>query len=150
MISYNNLALEKYSLYLNEKISRWITHTIEKEGYKAGNINYIFVRDEQLIEINKKFLQHDTYTDIITFQTSDNQDIISSEIYISLDRILENSKKFNVPSKSELFRVMIHGILHMLGYDDHTPEEKTIMRAKENYYLTLLPKQIDEMFHVKH
>ncbi len=150
MISYNNLAEEKYSLYLNEKISSWITQAIENEGYKPGNINYIFVQDEELIRMNKKFLKHDTYTDIITFQTSENQDVISTEIYLSLDRILENSKKFNVLPQFELFRVMIHGILHLLGYDDHTEEEKTAMRAKENYYLTLLPETTEEMFHVKH
>ncbi len=150
MITYNNLTEGKYSLYFNEKIKDWISEVIEKEGYRVGEVYYIFVRDETLFRMNTSFLHHDTFTDIITFQLSENQQVISTEIYISLDRIVENARKFNVLPEEELLRVMVHGILHLLGYDDHTEKEKETMKAKENYYLTLRPKHLGNMFHVKH
>ncbi|HDO27464.1 MAG TPA: rRNA maturation RNase YbeY, partial [Bacteroidetes bacterium] len=91
-----------------------------------------------LIEINKKFLNHDNYTDIITFSTSKKNNIISGEIYISIERVKENSKNRNDTFISEVARVMVHGILHLMGYGDHAPDEKNEMRQKENNYLSLL------------
>lgn len=116
----------------------WLKSVIVSEGKKTGEIQYIFCDDKHLLEINKTYLNHDTFTDIITFSTTANKDIISGEIYISIDRVNENSKSQIVPFGDELSRVMVHGILHLLGYNDHTDTEKKLMRSKEDYYLHLL------------
>ncbi|PIQ35326.1 MAG: rRNA maturation RNase YbeY [Bacteroidetes bacterium CG18_big_fil_WC_8_21_14_2_50_41_14] len=125
----------KYEVYLK----LWITQVILLENKKIGDITYIICDDEQLLEINLKFLNHDTYTDIISFPTSNNNNIISGEIFISLPRVIENAKLNNGNPFDEYSRVVIHGILHLIGYNDHTPIEKEEIRAKEDYYLTLRP-----------
>lgn len=118
-------------------IKKWITDAVVHEGFKLGVINYIFCSDEYLLQINQNWLHHDYYTDVITFDfTSDK--IISGDIYISLIRIYDNSKKYNVSFNEELFRVLIHGILHLLGFNDSNKSESDIMRMKENHYLKLL------------
>ncbi len=150
MITYHNLNPEKYLIEQEEKITFWLHQVIENEGNIPGEITYIFGTDEYINEINRKYLNHDTYTDIITFQQSENQMVISGEIYISLDRVAENARKFKVNYDNELSRVLVHGILHLLGYDDKTPEEKNIMRSKENYYINLQPNNFGTLFHVKH
>lgn len=99
------------------------------------SIRYIFCSDEFLLGLNQQFLKHDTYTDILTFTLSGEKDPIDAEIYISIDRVKENADKLKQDFHSELKRVMIHGILHLCGYNDHSPEEKLVMRAKENEYL---------------
>ncbi len=116
----------------------WIQDTIEKEGGQLSFLNYIFCSDPYLHKINVEYLQHDTYTDIITFPY--REDKIESDIFISVDRIRENAEKYEVPFEEELFRVIIHGVLHLLGFGDKTEEEKLKMRAKENEYIQLLKK----------
>ena len=135
MIYYNSET--DFTLENQEKISVWIKNTIEGEGYKLEEVSYIFCDDALLLEKNIKYLNHDTLTDIISFDYSVGK-IISGDIFISIERVKENAKEFKVPFTEELHRVIIHGILHYCGYKDKTQEEKQEMRSKENYYLTLL------------
>ena len=114
----------------------WIIQTIDKEEFKLGEVNYIFCSDDQLLEKNIEFLNHDTLTDIISFDYTMGK-LISGDIFISIDRVIENAKTFNTDFKDELNRVMIHGILHYCGYKDKTVDDKSLMRSKEDYYLTL-------------
>lgn len=107
------------------------------ENFYVGNINFIFCSDEYLLQINQKWLHHDYYTDVVTFDYTTDK-IISSDIYISLDRIDDNSIKYNVSYHEELFRVLIHGILHLTGFNDSNKSELAIMRRKENDCLKLL------------
>jgi len=108
---------------------------IEKEKKSIKTVTYIFCSDRFLLKINRQFLQHDYYTDIITFNLSEDNKEIEGEIYISIDRIRQNSKKIGVPFPEELLRIMIHGILHLCGYNDQTLKEKKTMTEKEDYYL---------------
>jgi rRNA maturation RNase YbeY len=124
------------------KIRNWILNIILSENYIEGQINFIFCSDKYLNKANLKYLQHDTFTDIITFDTSEKQIEISGDIFISIERVRDNAKSYKVLFTNELHRVMIHGILHLIGYNDKTKEEKVIMRRKEDYYLSLLPKFI--------
>ena len=135
---------EEVSFILRDKnkIREWILYTISSEDYGKGNINFIFCSDKFLQSTNLQYLQHDTFTDIITFDTSDKAKEISGDIFISIEMVKENSQTFKVFFKTELFRVMIHGILHLLGYKDKTQKEQEMMKAKEDYYLSLLPKFI--------
>ncbi len=116
-----------------EKIEQWILQTIEEEDGTLSFINYIFCSDTYLHRINVEYLDHDTYTDIITFPYSD--ETIESDIFISIDRIRENAKTFNVTFERELHRVMIHGVLHLLGYGDKTEEQQRAMRMREDFWL---------------
>jgi rRNA maturation RNase YbeY len=108
----------------------------EKKDFKS--VSYVFCTDEFLLKLNQQYLNHDTLTDILTFTLSDISLPIISEIYISLERVKENAEKLQVPFSEELSRVMIHGILHLCGYDDHSPSQKQEMRVKENFYLNQL------------
>ncbi len=150
MITYHNLISEKYLILNMSYFTEWLMQVIDIEGYKAGEIVYIFMSDSELIKINNKYLKHDTYTDIITFKESVNQKIISGEIFISLERVVDNAKTFSINIENEFSRVLVHGVLHLLGYDDKTDEEKSIMRTKENYYINLQSNKFDKLFHVKH
>lgn len=116
------------------KLKIWIKKSIQKENFKVGLINYIFCTDEYLLEVNKKFLNHDYFTDIITFDYTEKP-IISGDLFISTERVLENAKQLNLPFENELKRVMIHGIIHLFGYQDKTKKEKEIMTERENFYL---------------
>lgn len=139
MIEYQ--FVNTYFIFNKKFHSSWIRSVFHEESFLEGQIAYIFCTDAYLLEINQKFLQHDTYTDIVTFPLGDiHSKIISGEIYISIERIMENAAKFSTPFETELNRVLIHGILHLMGYEDHTDEEKRQMRAKEDYYLSLLPQ----------
>ena len=109
----------------------WIENCIKNKDFTFDEINYIFVDDIYLHKMNMEYLQHDTYTDIITFDYSVGKNL-SADIYISVDRIKENSEKYETDFYNELARVMIHGILHLMKYNDHTDEEKKQMRALEN------------------
>lgn len=109
-----------------------------EENIAFQEVNYIFCADEYLLGLNKEFLNHDTYTDILTFSLSGDSEPIVAEIYISLDRVKDNAQSLNIPFLEELYRVMIHGILHLCGYSDHTPILKTEMSLKEDYYLNKL------------
>ncbi|PKG43547.1 rRNA maturation RNase YbeY [Psychroflexus sp. MES1-P1E] len=125
----------------NQKEYRlWLLSVIESEQKTLGELTYVFCSDEYLLDINQTYLQHDTLTDIITFDYTDG-DSISTEIYISIDRVKENAKEFGVDFEKELKRVMAHGVLHCCGYKDLTEEEKDLMRAKENLKI--------ELFHVE-
>lgn len=115
----------------------WIHKTILLENKVLGEITYIFCSDEYLHKINLEHLNHDNYTDIITFNYCED-DVISADIFISIDRVKENAKTFNVSFNDELDRVVIHGVLHLFGYNDKTDEEQEEMTAKEDFYLSLL------------
>lgn len=134
MIYYNFET--DFTLENQEEISKWISNTIQEEGYTFEEISYIFCDDAYLLEKNIQFLDHDTLTDIISFDYSVGK-IISGDIFISIERVKENASNFKVSFTEELHRVIIHGILHYCGYKDKTPQEKEEMRSKENYYLSL-------------
>ena len=132
-----NYFLEtEFSFGHQEKITHWLNQVIEKEGFKPGEINYIFCDDPCLLEKNIEYLNHDTFTDIISFDYTENK-IISGDIFISVDRVKENATDFASIFEDELMRVMVHGILHFCGYKDKSLKEKEQMRAKEDYYLSL-------------
>ncbi len=127
-----------FHLDSEDDILLWISKTIKEEGYSPGEITYIFCSDEYLHKVNLEYLNHDTYTDIITFNYCEAK-TINSDIFISIDRVKENAQTYNVKFHEELNRVIIHGILHLIGYNDKSPEEQEEMRAKEDFYLSLLP-----------
>lgn len=137
MILYRGIDIA-LPVFDQEKISGWIQQTIRNEKLKAGQVFFLFTSDEHLLEMNRIFLNHDYYTDILTFDISEEKDIISGELYISVDRVKENAETLNVGFEKELFRVMVHGILHLCGYGDTTPDEATMMRKQETYYLDCL------------
>lgn len=119
------------------KTTAWIKSAILKEKHSLGELNYIFCSDEHLLKINIEYLNHKTLTDIITFDNSDEHGVIEGDIFISIDRVRDNAAKFSSDFDSELHRVLIHGVLHLAGYSDKTPEQKTAMRKKEDAYLSL-------------
>jgi rRNA maturation RNase YbeY len=119
-------------------VKKWLSDFIQAEGYKIDHISYIFCSDKYLFELNQKYLDHDTYTDIITFDYSERKGFIYGEIYISIQRVKANAKKFEITFLHELHRVMIHGVLHLCGYKDKTSLQKSQMRAKEDKYLELI------------
>lgn len=120
------------------KLKKWIHEVIRIEGSQSGYLMFIFCDDDYLFQMNKKFLSHETYTDIITFNYTDEFEGVSGDMYISVDRVRDNAKKFEVDFLHELSRVMVHGVLHLLGYTDESPDDTALMRAKEDYYLSLL------------
>lgn len=115
----------------------WLLMAIQTEGYIPGPISIIFCSDDYLYNLNVQYLDHDTLTDVITFPYSD--EIVSGDIFISIDRVRDNASTLSVPFLHELHRVMVHGTLHLMGYEDDLPEKKAIMREKEDLYLTRLP-----------
>lgn len=125
-----------FQLENEQQIIDWIKNTIQQEAKSATEISYIFCTDEYLYQMNLEYLNHDTYTDIITFDYTEKS-VVSGDIFISIDRVKENAIKFKTTFKNELSRVIIHGVLHLLGYKDKTPEQKQVMRSKEDFYLTL-------------
>lgn len=122
-----------------QKIKLWIKEVISLYDKKIGEIAFIFVNDEKILELNKQYLKHDYYTDIITFDYSE-VNLISGDIFISLDTVKSNSDELNIDYKHELHRILIHGILHLCGQGDKTPELRAIMTEKENMALNLLQK----------
>jgi len=133
MISYNYET--DFQLEDEEAVSKWVRNVIEEENRTLGEINYIFCSDDYLHKINVDFLNHDTLTDIISFDYTVGKQL-HGDIYISIDRVTENAKGYNVSFNDELARVMVHGILHYCGYKDKSSVEATIMRGKEDYYLS--------------
>lgn len=131
---------EEVSFNIKHKglLRTWLKNTIVAEGQKLKELNFIFCSDKYLLSINQQYLKHDTFTDIITFDNSDKKDEIVGDIFISIERVQENSITFNVPMQDELYRVMIHGTLHLLGYPDKGKSAKKLMTSKENYYLDKL------------
>ncbi|KAA0990634.1 rRNA maturation RNase YbeY [Dyadobacter aurulentus] len=126
-----------FSLPRPLKTKKWLKNTSESEGYEIIELNYIFCSDEYLLEINKQYLDHDYFTDIITFDNSEEDKQLEGDIYISIDRVKENAETFHADFETELRRVLVHGLLHLVGYADASEEQKSLMRAKENQYLTL-------------
>jgi len=119
-----------------ELIISWLDKSIRKEAHKPGDISYIFCSDKYLLKINRDYLNHDYYTDIITFDYSQGK-TISGDLFISIDRVKENANQYKVSFQEELKRVMIHGVLHLCGYSDKSPRHARQMREKEDYYLSL-------------
>jgi rRNA maturation RNase YbeY len=138
----SNIAIrfftEDISFSLKNKglVRKWIKQTISDESHKLRELNFIFCSDQYLLSINQQFLNHDTYTDIITFDNSDKEGHIIGDIFISVDRVQENAESFKTELEDELQRVMIHGTLHLLGYPDKGKEAKVIMTQKEDFYLS--------------
>lgn len=124
-----------YKLKHKTALRQWITETIHAEGFKLKELTYIFCSDSYLLQINRQYLNHDTYTDIITFDNSEIEKTILGDIFISVERIRENALKFNITETDELHRVIIHGALHLLGYKDKAPTDKEKMTFKEDFYL---------------
>ena len=118
------------------KTNEWLKLAAESEIRRIGNISIIFCSDNYVLDINQKYLQHDYFTEIITFDYCEG-DRLSGDLFISVDSVRENSVEFGTEFKDELNRVIIHGLLHLVGYDDHTEKDIKLMRSKENYYLSL-------------
>jgi rRNA maturation RNase YbeY len=125
-----------FTLESNARIKNWIRKVIQGKGFAEGTINYIFCSDNYLLDLNVKYLEHDTYTDIITFDYT-NEKVLSGDIFISIDRVKENSENYNTSFHDELRRVIIHGILHLTGLKDKTESESLNMRKNENQCLEL-------------
>jgi len=138
MIDYQYEA--DFKLREPQQYTDWINKVITSEKVHLATISYVFCTDDYLLKLNEKFLGHNTYTDIISFDYSEG-DNISGEIYISTDRVKENAQRYNVKFDIELQRVMAHGLLHLMGYKDKSEEEKKVMRTKEDEKIN--------MFHVK-
>ena len=139
MITFQNQSIS-FKLKEKTRLKAWIKTVTEKEKHRLGDINYIFCSDEELLDINITHLNHNTYTDIITFDYTEDKKI-SSDIFISVERVEENAKKFKVSFEEELHRVMIHGILHLCGYKDKSKADAELMRKKENGALKLWMSQ---------
>lgn len=127
----------KYTLKNKTVIRNWINETIIAEGFQLEELTFILCSDEYLLAINQQYLNHDTYTDVITFDNSEAPEIIQGDIFISIERIQENAKEFKSTVQHELCRVIIHGTLHLLGYKDKGKAAKTLMTQKEDQYLAL-------------
>lgn len=128
-----NFTAHEVKLRLKERtrLKVFLKDLFKKEGQGLERLHYVFCSDEYLLTLNQEFLQHDTYTDIVTFELSDNPEVTEGEIYISIDRVQENAKKFNVTEDYELHRVIFHGALHLCGYKDKSKKEELLMRKKE-------------------
>ncbi|WP_342265265.1 rRNA maturation RNase YbeY [Cardinium endosymbiont of Philonthus spinipes] len=127
-----------FRLKQKRKISAWLQDVIWQEGYGLDQLNFIFCTDNYLYGKNITYLSHDTLTDVITFHYATGTKTILGDIYISIERVHENAKTYNRKKTEELYMVMVHGLLHLLGYNDHNSEEKLIMRSKEDFYLNQL------------
>ena len=117
--------------------SRWLRLVAESEIKRIGDISVIFCSDNYILDVNQRYLQHDYFTDIITFDYCEG-DRLSGDLFISVETVKENSIEYGTDFRDELNRVIVHGLLHLIGYDDHTEEEIAVMRKKEDYYLSLL------------
>lgn len=133
-IEYQNV---RNSINIGPRIKKLLRAVVKEEGKKLGDISVILTNNNEILKINRKFLNHSYYTDVITFPLG-KRDTVSGDIYISLEQVLLNSEKYKTEFFEETIRVIIHGILHLIGYNDMTNEEKTIMRKKEDHYLCRL------------
>jgi rRNA maturation RNase YbeY len=124
------------------KVKEFLSELFMHEHKAVDSVNYIFCSDEYLLGVNKEFLQHSYYTDIITFDLSEGS-TITGEIYVSIERVRDNALQFETTFRKELYRVLIHGVLHLVGYKDKTKSEIAIMRNKEEHYLQALAKKLD-------
>ena len=136
MINFFNEDIDfKFKDKNNFKV--WLKKVAEKEGFRITDLNYIFCSDQYLHKVNLEYLNHDTYTDIITFDNSEDESTIEGDIFVSIERITDNSKTLNTPFDEEIKRVIVHGLLHLCGYDDHSIEDKTEMRRLESEYISI-------------
>lgn len=119
------------------QLRQWIKDSAKKEGFRIGELNFIYCTDSYLLQLNQEYLNHDTYTDIITFDHSEEEGRLFGDVFISIERIRDNALQFQVREQDELHRVMIHGVLHLCGYGDEAGEEKKKMTEKEDHYLAL-------------
>ena len=137
MITYSSEGV-KFPNIGKRETSNWIKNVAATYGKKIGEIGYMFVNDDKILEVNNEFLGHDYYTDIITFDYCEG-DVLSGDLIISVDTVRANAKEYGAASfGEELHRVIIHGVLHLIGFDDHTPEDQAEMRRQENAALELL------------
>lgn len=136
MIHFQTIDID-FPEFLQDKNKNWLENVIKHYRKKTGAVFFLFCSDEHLFEMNVEFLNHHTYTDIITFNTSDEPDIISGEMYISIDRVIENSYNQQTSFVDELDRVMVHGLLHLIGYKDKTESDIQQIRSEEDYCLSL-------------
>lgn len=140
---YFNSELKSFKLAQKQKIKNALKLIAENEGKKIDELNYIFVDDNALLEINKQFLAHDTFTDIITFDNNDDDDeYIEGDIFISVERVQENAVNYEVEFLEEIYRVLSHGLLHLCGYGDKSEDEKTLMRQKEDAAIEIIRRQL--------
>ena len=137
MIAFHSEGIDIKTLNL-KRVSDWLSQTIRKEQKEIGNLNFVFSSDEYLLSMNQEYLNHDTYTDVITFNYVENN-LISGDIFISAERVKENALLYSSNFTDELHRVIVHGVLHLIGYNDKTDREAQEIRAKEDFYLTLRP-----------
>lgn len=145
-VGFSNLIMVRY---YNEDIkfefkgralnNRWLKMVAESEIRKLGNINIIFCSDNYILEVNNKYLHHDYFTDVITFDYCEGN-VLNGDLFISIDSVRDNSEFYHTEFSNELNRVMVHGVLHLIGYDDHCDEDIAVMRAKEDYYLDIRSK----------
>ena len=135
MISFNYEL--NFKLANEEELSKWISLVISMEEFREGDINYIFCNDDYLHKLNVEFLKHNTLTDIISFDYTVGKEL-HGDIFVSIERVKENAKDFNVSFEDELNRVLVHGVLHYCGYKDKSEDDTEVMRAKENHYLSQL------------
>ena len=135
MVSYFNEDI-KFDFKEKRLTNRWLKLVAESEIRRLGDISIIFCSDNYILDVNIKYLQHDYFTDIITFDYCEG-DTVSGDLFISIDSVRENAAFYGTEFKDELNRVLVHGVLHLIGYDDHSEEDIKEMRAKENYYLSL-------------
>ena len=119
--------------------NRWLKMVAGSEIKTLGDISIIFCSDNYILDVNLRYLHHDYFTDVITFDYCEG-DKLSGDLFISIDSVRENAVEFGTEFDEELHRVIVHGVLHLIGYDDHTPEDQKVMRAKEDYYLSLRDK----------
>lgn len=129
MIVFN--SLNDFVLENENQISVWLSEIVDNEGFRIGDVNYIFCNDDYLLDINQRYLNHDTYTDVIGFDYTKGK-TLSGDIYISTERVTENAQKFNQVEADEMRRVIIHGLLHFMGYKDKTDTEASMMKSKED------------------
>jgi len=134
----------EFSLDNENIISDWLSTVIKDYGYKLEDLNYIFCNDDFILDINKTYLKHDYYTDVITFDQSENEMEIEGDIFISIDTVRSNSEKYRTYETKELHRVMVHGLLHLLGMSDKTEDSEKEMRSEENKWIEVLKKQNEE------
>ncbi|MEY4521418.1 MAG: hypothetical protein RIT10_603 [Bacteroidota bacterium] len=133
MIDFNIVDVD-FPYSCDEKFVSWISFVVLNEQKELGPISYVFTSDSYLLDINKQYLNHDYYTDIITFDYTDGL-FVSGDLFISYDRIKDHSSQYNVDLFEEFLRVCVHGVLHLLGYKDKLPEDEQLMRKKESFYI---------------
>ncbi len=136
MINFFNEDIE-FKLKGKKNFKAWLKKVSEIEGFRINDLNYIFCSDQYLHKINLEYLDHDTYTDIITFDNSEDENIVEGDIFVSIERITDNSRTLNTQFEEEVKRVIVHGLLHLCGYVDHSNEDKAKMRLLESEYMLI-------------